>query len=67
MATLVRQRDMFRQLFEQLSGRHGGSGGAAAQGAAPAVNGHAGSAPPANQQAKPRSCSVPVILLSNTL
>jgi hypothetical protein len=53
VATLVRQRDMFRQLFEQLSGRQGGDGGGGApRGAAagaPVANGHAGGAAAAGQ------------------
>lgn len=62
VATLVRQRDMFRQLFEQLSGRQGGDSGSTPRGAAagaPIANGHAGSAA-ALSQVLPMNPALPV-------
>ena len=66
VATLVRQRDMFRQLFEQLSGRQGGSAaGAPATAAAPAANVHAatggGTTQPTAQV--PYTCTVARIIM----
>ena len=54
VATLVRQRDMFRQLFEQLSGRRADatafpSSSGAANGT-PTASGHAADTSPADQQ-----------------
>ncbi len=62
VATLVRQRDMFRQLFEQLSGRQGGGGGGGATpGSAPpstpAANEHAAGASPLSQQVRIHECT----------
>ncbi len=55
VATLVRQRDMFRQLFEQLSGRQGGGSSAGGEAGGTTRNGAAahsaaGALPVAAQQ-----------------